>query len=90
MEACLQLVGEGWASALAQLHSCTCAWTNTRKTGLRVTMREALPEVCIHATLLITDSQCCSPSVCALGNRTHKPINRLLLMLLTGDVIDEC
>lgn len=64
VEGCLQLVGKGWASALAQLHSCTCAWTNTRKTGLRVTMREGLPEVCIHASLLITGSQCCSCCVC--------------------------
>ena len=82
MEACSQLVGEGWASALAQLHSCTCAWTNTRKTGLRVTMREALPEVCVHAILLITDSRCCSRSVCASSNRYPQAAARRLLLLL--------
>ena len=44
----LQSVGQGWEQALAQLHTCTCAWTIMRKTGLRVSRREGLPKVCMH------------------------------------------
>lgn len=40
-----QYVGKSWEPALAQLHTCTCAWTNTRKTGLRISHGDGLPEV---------------------------------------------
>ena len=40
-----QCVGDGWEWALKQLHTCTCAWTNTRKTGLRVSHSGGLPLV---------------------------------------------
>lgn len=44
----LQFVGEGWERALTQLHTCTCAWTIMRKTGLRVSKRDGLPKVCMQ------------------------------------------
>ena len=44
----LQFVGKGWERALTQLHTCTCAWTIMRKTGLRVVKHEGLPKVCMQ------------------------------------------
>ncbi len=43
----LQFVGSGWEQALTQLHTCTCAWTITRKTGLKVSICDGLPKVCM-------------------------------------------
>ncbi|CAL5228740.1 g11925 [Coccomyxa viridis] len=40
-----QFVGSGWEQALTQLHTCTCAWTITRKTGLKVSICDGLPKV---------------------------------------------
>lgn len=48
----LQFVGKRWKQALTQLHTCTCGWTNTRKTGLRLTKCRGLPEVWLQPDML--------------------------------------
>ncbi len=38
------MIGPEWQDALKQLTACTCTWTVTRKTGLRVVNVQDLPE----------------------------------------------
>lgn len=53
-------------------------------------MREALPEVCIHATLLTTDSQCCSCFLCFKEQITASHINQAAAAAAAIDMTDEC